>query len=71
MATAIDSVILPELTSTDLVRYSRHLILPEVGQERQRRLKAASVLCVGTGGLGAPLAYYLASAVRSLSPSIN
>jgi molybdopterin/thiamine biosynthesis adenylyltransferase len=43
-------------------RYSRHLILPEVGMEGQQKLKAAKVLCVGTGGLGAPLALYLAAA---------
>ncbi len=53
---------LPELTTEDLQRYSRHLILPEVGVEGQRKLKAAKVLCVGTGGLGAPLALYLAAA---------
>jgi adenylyltransferase/sulfurtransferase len=53
---------LPELTTDDLSRYSRHLILPEVGEEGQRKLKAAKVLCVGTGGLGAPLAFYLAAA---------
>jgi molybdopterin/thiamine biosynthesis adenylyltransferase/rhodanese-related sulfurtransferase len=53
---------LPELTTDDLQRYSRHLILPEVGVEGQRKLKAAKVLCVGTGGLGAPLALYLAAA---------
>jgi len=53
---------LPELTTDDLARYSRHLILPEVGMEGQRRLKAARVLCVGTGGLGSPLALYLAAA---------
>ena len=53
---------LPELTQDDLSRYSRHLILPEVGVEGQRRLKAARVLCVGTGGLGSPLALYLAAA---------
>ncbi len=53
---------LPELTQDDLVRYSRHLILPEVGREGQRRLKAARVLCVGAGGLGSPLALYLAAA---------
>ncbi|HMD20128.1 MAG TPA: molybdopterin-synthase adenylyltransferase MoeB [Alloacidobacterium sp.] len=45
-----------------MARYSRHLILPEVGLEGQQKLKAAKVLCVGTGGLGAPLAYYLAAA---------
>src|SRR6202451_3959272 len=53
---------LPELSTDDLSRYSRHLILPEVGMEGQRRLKAARVLCVGTGGLGSPLAFYLAAA---------
>ncbi|HTW79684.1 MAG TPA: molybdopterin-synthase adenylyltransferase MoeB [Terracidiphilus sp.] len=53
---------LPELTAEELARYSRHLILPEVGEEGQRRLKAAKVLCVGTGGLGSPLAFYLAAA---------
>ena len=53
---------LPELTTDELARYSRHLILPEVGTEGQRKLKAARVLCVGTGGLGSPLAFYLAAA---------
>jgi sulfur-carrier protein adenylyltransferase/sulfurtransferase len=53
---------LPELTTDDLARYSRHLILPEVGMEGQQKLKAARVLCVGTGGLGSPLAFYLAAA---------
>ena len=62
MATATDSTLLPELTTDDLSRYSRHLILPEVGMEGQRKLKAARVLCVGTGGLGSPLAFYLAAA---------
>jgi adenylyltransferase/sulfurtransferase len=57
-----DSVALPELTTDELSRYSRHLILPEVGMEGQQRLKAARVLCVGTGGLGSPLAFYLAAA---------
>jgi sulfur-carrier protein adenylyltransferase/sulfurtransferase len=50
------------LTPDDYERYSRHLILPEVGVEGQKKLKAASVLCVGTGGLGSPLALYLAAA---------
>ena len=54
--------VLPELTADELSRYSRHLILPEVGMEGQQRLKAAKVLCVGTGGLGSPLAFYLAAA---------
>ena len=62
MATATAPVELPELTKDDLSRYSRHLILPEVGEEGQRKLKAARVLCVGTGGLGSPLALYLAAA---------
>jgi sulfur-carrier protein adenylyltransferase/sulfurtransferase len=57
-----DASTLPELTTDDLARYSRHLILPEVGMEGQRRLKAARVLCVGAGGLGSPLAFYLAAA---------
>jgi adenylyltransferase/sulfurtransferase len=62
MPTTTETDALPELTTDDLSRYSRHLILPEVGMEGQRRLKAASVLCVGTGGLGSPLALYLAAA---------
>jgi sulfur-carrier protein adenylyltransferase/sulfurtransferase len=62
MATTTESALLPELTTDDLSRYSRHLILPEVGMEGQRKLKAARVLCVGTGGLGSPLALYLAAA---------
>jgi adenylyltransferase/sulfurtransferase len=62
MATATLPIELPELTTDDLSRYSRHLILPEVGVEGQRKLKAARVLCVGTGGLGSPLALYLAAA---------
>jgi len=62
MATTISSTALPELTTDDLARYSRHLILPEVGMEGQQKLKAARVLCVGTGGLGSPLALYLAAA---------
>ena len=53
---------LPELTHEEINRYSRHLILPNVGMEGQRRLKGSSVLCVGTGGLGSPLALYLAAA---------
>jgi len=63
MTTAIaEPEALPQLTNDELGRYSRHLILPEVGMEGQQRLKAAKVLCVGTGGLGSPLALYLAAA---------
>src|SRR5665213_1645840 len=62
MTIAGEASTLPELTTDDLARYSRHLILPEVGIDGQRRLKDARVLCVGTGGLGSPLALYLAAA---------
>ena len=63
MATATPLEIdLPKLSNDEISRYSRHLILPEVGMEGQQKLKAAKVLCVGTGGLGAPLALYLAAA---------
>ncbi len=63
MATAtLPETRLPKLSSEEISRYSRHLILPEVGMEGQLKLKAAKVLCVGTGGLGAPLALYLAAA---------
>jgi len=62
MATISSPPALPELTTDDLSRYSRHLILPEVGMEGQQKLKAARVLCVGTGGLGSPLALYLTAA---------
>jgi len=51
-----------QLSPDEIARFSRHLILPEVGMEGQKRLKAASVLCVGTGGLGSPLLLYLAAA---------
>jgi adenylyltransferase/sulfurtransferase len=51
-----------EFSQQEIARYSRHLIMPEVGMEGQKRLKAASVLLVGTGGLGSPLALYLAAA---------
>jgi len=62
MPTAIEETALPKLSNDEIARYSRHLILPEVGMEGQQKLKAAKVLCVGTGGLGAPLALYLAAA---------
>jgi len=51
-----------QLTQEEYERYSRHLILPEVGLQGQKRLKAARVLCIGTGGLGSPLLLYLAAA---------
>lgn len=53
---------LPTLNPDEYARYSRHLILPEVGLEGQRKLKAARVLMIGTGGLGSPLGLYLAAA---------
>jgi adenylyltransferase/sulfurtransferase len=52
----------PELSRDELIRYARHLTLPGVGEEGQRRLKNARVLCVGAGGLGSPLSLYLAAA---------
>ena len=52
----------PELTNAEVQRYSRHLILPAVGPDGQRRLKAGRVLCIGAGGLGSPAALYLAAA---------
>ena len=50
------------LTNDEVKRYSRHLIMPEVGVEGQRKLKASKVLCIGAGGLGSPVAMYLAAA---------
>src|SRR4051795_1454768 len=50
------------LSNDEILRYSRHLIMPEVGMEGQLKLKAAKVLCIGAGGLGSPLALYLAAA---------
>jgi len=61
-STASDTSTTPELTNAEIERYSRHLILPEVGIDGQRRLKGARVLCVGAGGLGSPAALYLAAA---------
>ncbi len=51
-----------QFSNDEIARYSRHLIMPEVTLEGQKRLKAASVLCIGTGGLGSPIALYLAAA---------
>ncbi|NLG74007.1 MAG: molybdopterin-synthase adenylyltransferase MoeB [Chloroflexi bacterium] len=53
---------LPQLSHAEILRYSRHLLIPEVGLEGQRKLKAASVLVIGTGGLGSPVSLYLAAA---------
>jgi adenylyltransferase/sulfurtransferase len=62
MATTTD--VKPEalLSNDEILRYSRHLIMPEVGMEGQQKLKAAKVLCIGAGGLGSPLALYLTAA---------
>jgi molybdopterin/thiamine biosynthesis adenylyltransferase len=51
-----------KLSKEEIQRYSRHLIMPEVGMEGQLKLKRARVLTIGTGGLGAPLGLYLAAA---------
>src|SRR5215470_6363398 len=50
------------LNNDEILRYSRHLIMPEVGMEGQLKIKAAKVLCIGAGGLGSPLALYLGAA---------
>src|SRR6201993_1016413 len=51
-----------QFSNDEIARYSRHLIMPEVTLEGQKRLKAASILCIGSGGLGSPIALYLAAA---------
>src|SRR5919205_330231 len=51
-----------DLNAEEIKRYSRHLIMPEVGVDGQKKLKAGSVLCIGAGGLGSPAAMYLAAA---------
>jgi adenylyltransferase/sulfurtransferase len=58
----LENAVLPQLTPPEIRRYSRHLIMPEVGTTGQQALKAAKVLMVGTGGLGSPLGMYLAAA---------
>lgn len=62
MPTVIEQPQTVALTNDEILRYSRHLIMPEVGMEGQLKLKAAKVLCIGAGGLGSPLAMYLAAA---------
>jgi sulfur-carrier protein adenylyltransferase/sulfurtransferase len=62
MATVIETPQAASLSKDEILRYSRHLIMPEVGMEGQQKLKAARVLCIGAGGLGSPLALYLAAA---------
>src|SRR5205809_7943158 len=63
MATLTETPAAPVTLSNDeILRYSRHLIMPEVGMEGQLKLKAARVLCIGAGGLGSPLALYLGAA---------
>jgi sulfur-carrier protein adenylyltransferase/sulfurtransferase len=61
-STAVQEPAQVELDRDEILRYSRHLIMPEVGMEGQRKLKAAKVLTIGAGGLGSPLALYLAAA---------
>jgi molybdopterin/thiamine biosynthesis adenylyltransferase/rhodanese-related sulfurtransferase len=62
MATVAENIQPATLSNEEVLRYSRHLIMPEVGMEGQLKLKAAKVLCIGAGGLGSPLALYLAAA---------
>src|SRR5690348_13980262 len=66
MATIVDKPAVapatPTLNKDEILRYSRHLIMPEVGMEGQLKLKVARVLCIGAGGLGSPLIMYLAAA---------
>ena len=59
---ASEDQVLPDLSHAEVRRYSRHLIMPEVGMEGQRKLKAARALCIGAGGLGSPVALYLGAA---------
>ena len=59
---AVNNPLAAALNKEEILRYSRHLIMPEVGMAGQRKLKAARVLCIGAGGLGSPLALYLAAA---------
>jgi len=61
-ASLLQHAALPDLNKEEIARYSRHLIMPEVGMTGQRKLKAASVLLIGAGGLGSPLGLYLTAA---------
>jgi sulfur-carrier protein adenylyltransferase/sulfurtransferase len=58
----MESKMYPDLSRNEILRYSRHLLIPEVGLAGQKKLKAASILVIGTGGLGSPVALYLAAA---------
>jgi molybdopterin/thiamine biosynthesis adenylyltransferase/rhodanese-related sulfurtransferase len=62
MATVTETQPEPVLSNDEILRYSRHLIMPEVRMDGQQKLKAAKVLCIGAGGLGSPLALYLTAA---------
>src|SRR5438128_522069 len=62
MSTLIANPTATQLSNEEILRYSRHLIMPEVGMEGQLKLKQAKLLCIGAGGLGSPLALYLAAA---------
>src|SRR5579859_7085744 len=62
MATLTANPATTDLSHEEILRYSRHLIMPEVGMEGQLKLKRAKVLCIGAGGLGSPLTLYLAAA---------
>ena len=62
---------LPNLSPDEIKRYSRHLIMPEIGMDGQRRIKAGSVLCIGAGGLGSPAAMYLAAAGVGTPPATD
>ena len=62
MATMTEPVTLPELSTEEMARYSRHLLIPEIGEEGQLRLLDSKILLIGAGGLGSPASLYLAAA---------